>query len=169
MVEHRGVAPSGARTSRIGFANVADNAQMAQMAQMKDAEVSRRSASDGSIPDTLLPDQYFDRLATRPCETPEKRLMFAVLLDAVIQLQRRNSAGANEAEIWIRGEAGDDSPFSFRNVCEALGLDATYLAQGLLAWRASPAGATRVPVRQLRTTHRRVTPAVRRRRRRAIA
>lgn len=164
MVEHRGAAPSSAqRTPAIGLADVS------RYAQMKDAEVARRSVSDGSIPDTLLPDQYFDRLATRPCETPEKRLMFAVLLDAVIQLQRRNSVGGTEAEIWIRGEAGDDGPFAFRNVCEALGLDATYLAHGLLAWRASPAGTRRVPVRQLRTTHRRVTPAVRRRRRRAIA
>ncbi len=164
MVEHRGAAPSGAqRTQRIG------SGEVSRHPQPTGADVSRRSVSDGSIPDTLLPDQYFDRLATRPCETPEKRLMFAVLLDAVIQLQRRNSVGGTEAEIWIRGEAGDDGPFAFRNVCEALGLDATYLAQGLLTWRASPAGATRVPVRQLRTTHRRVTPAVRRRRRRAIA
>ena len=164
MVEHRGATPSGAqRAPRIGAANVSPHAQA------NDTDVSRRSGSDGSIPDTLLPDQYFDRLAARPCETPEKRLMFAVLLDAVIQLQRRNSSGGTEAEIWVRGEAGDDGPFSFRNVCEALGLDATYLAQGLLAWRASPAAGARVPVRQLRTTHRRVTPAVRRRRRRAIA
>lgn len=164
MIEHRGVAPGDAqRTARIASLDVSRNART------KDADAPRRAGSDGSIPDTLLPDQYFDRLVTRPSETPEKRLMFAVLLDAVIQLQRRNSVGGTEAEIWIRGEAGEDGPFSFRNVCEALGLDATYLAQGLLAWRASPAGSARVPVRQLRTTHRRVTPAVRRRRRRAIA
>ena len=43
--------------------------------------------------------------------------MFAVLLDAVIQLRRRNSPGATEAEIWIRGEEGNDSPFSFDGVC----------------------------------------------------
>jgi len=127
--------------------------------------VSARRATDASIPDTLLPDQYFDRLAPRACDTPEKRLMFAVLLDAVIQMQRRNSAGATEAEIWIRGEEGADAPFSFPSVCEALGLDATYLARGLLAWRAAPAAMPRVPVRQLRTSHRRVTPVVRRRRR----
>jgi hypothetical protein len=95
--------------------------------------------------------------------------MFAVLLDAVIQLQRRNSSGATEAEIWIRGEEERDAPFSFESVCEALGLDATYLARGLLAWRGSPASAPRVPVRQLRTSHRRVTPVARRRRRAANA
>lgn len=95
--------------------------------------------------------------------------MFAVLLDAVIQLQRRNSSGATEAEIWIRGEEDGETPFSFPGVCEALGLDASYLARGLLAWRSSASVGTRVPVRQLRTSHRRVTPIVRRRRRVASA
>ena len=130
---------------------------------------SRRGAADVSVPDTLLPDQYFDRLAARACDSPEKRLMFAVLLDAVIQLQRRNSSGSTEAEIWIRGEEDVETPFSFHSVCEALGLDASYLARGLLAWRTSAGVATRVPVRQLRTSHRRVTPIVRRRRRVASA
>ena len=130
---------------------------------------SRRGAADVSVPDTLLPDQYFDRLAARACDSPEKRLMFAVLLDAVIQLQRRNSSGATEAEIWIRGEENSEAPFSFHSVCEALGLDASYLARGVLAWRSSASVATRVPVRQLRTSHRRVTPIVRRRRRVASA
>jgi hypothetical protein len=126
-----------------------------------------RVSADRSVPDSLLPDQYFDRLAARASDTPEKRLMFAVLLDAVINLQRRHSPRATEAELWIRGEDGDDAPFSFRSICDALGIDASYLARGLLAWRAararSPVG---MPVRQLRTSQRRVTPLGRRRRRR---
>jgi hypothetical protein len=146
MRNHREAAPAGAEGS------------------------ARRVVADASIPDTLLPDQYFDRLAARACDTPEKRLMFAVLLDAVIQLQRRGSPGASEAESWVRGEGvADDAPCSFANVCEALGLDPAYLARGLLALRAASASATRVPVRQLRTSHRRVTPVVRRRRRAASA
>jgi len=95
--------------------------------------------------------------------------MFAVLLDAVIQLRRRNSPGATEAEIWIRGEEANDSPFSFDGVCEALGLEPAYLARGLLSWRTSGEIGARVPVRQLRTSHRRVTPVARRRRRAASA
>jgi len=95
--------------------------------------------------------------------------MFAVLLDAVIQLRRRNSPGATEAEIWIRGEGHHDAPFSFEGVCEALGLDAGYLARGLLSWRTAADPGPRVPVRQLRTSHRRVTPVARRRRRVANA
>ena len=46
------------------------------------------------VPDALLPEQYFDRLAARTSDTPERRLLFAVLLDAVIQLQRRNTSGS---------------------------------------------------------------------------
>ncbi len=160
MVEHRGTAPNGAHHSSRVISGEATHPTT--------AGVAGSAAFDTSIPDTLLPDQYFDRLAPRACDRPEKRLMFAVLLDAVIQLQRRNSAGATEAEIWIRGEAGDEGPFSFQNVCDALGLDAVYLARGLLTWRATHAAAARVPVRQLRTTHRQVTPVVRRRRPAAI-
>jgi len=127
---------------------------------------SPNRAPDVSVPDTLLPDQYFDRLAARTSDTPERRLMFAVLLDAVINLQRRNSAAAAEAEWWIRSDGTEDSPFSFQNVCEALGIEATYLARGLLDWRARRCGVPAgVPVRQLRTSHRRVTPLGRKRRR----
>lgn len=138
--------------------------------QTKKPLAATRALSDKSVPDSLLPDQYFDRLAARAGDTPEKRLMFAVLLDAVINLQRGHSPRATEAELWIRNEEDDDAPFSFRGICEALGIEAGYLARGLLAWRVdrerSPAG---MPVRQLRTSHRRVTPLGRKRRRVALA
>lgn len=124
---------------------------------------------DASVPDVLLPEQYFDRLATRASDTPERRLMFAVLLDAVIHLQRRNTPASAEAERWIRSDTADDFPFSFRGVCEALGIDAAYLKRGLIVWRSQSSGLPLgVPVRQLRTSHRRVTPIKRRRRRLAL-
>ena len=94
--------------------------------------------------------------------------MFAVLLDAVIQLQGRNEKDAAEAEAWIR-EEGEDSPFAFRNICDALGIEADYLAHGLLSWRERRAAAAipfRAPLRQLRTSHTHVTPLRQRRRRR---
>ncbi len=127
----------------------------------------RLEVVDESVPDCILPEQYFDGLALRASDVPEKRLLFAVLLDAVIQLRRRNTARSAEAERWIRGEDDDtDTPFSFVNLCETLGIDPSYLARGLLAWgrehRDVPAG---VPVRQLRRSTRRVTPLGRRRRR----
>ena len=135
----------------------------------KTAEAAR-PLFDVSVPDALLPEQYFDRLAARTSDTPERRLLFAVLLDAVIQLQRRNTAGSAEAERWIRNETDTDSPFSFRNVCEALGIEPGYLARGLLSWRRTQIGTVPgIPVRQLRTSHRRVTPLGRRRRRAVVA
>jgi hypothetical protein len=127
---------------------------------------------DTFVPEALLPEQYFDRWSARASESPEKRLMFAVLLDAVIQLRGHNRKDAAEAEEWIR-DTGEDSPFTFRNICEALGIAPDRLARGLLSWRArSAASGTRLraPLRQLRTSHTHVTPLRRRRRRRlAIA
>ena len=144
--------------------------------QMKQevAEVGLGSGRDGLpdtfVPEAVLPEQYFDRWAARASDTPEKRLMFAVLLDAVIQLQGRNASEAAEVEEWIRGTTGADTPFSFQNICEALGIDATYLARGLLAWRERAPGAPyKAPLRQLRTSHTHVTPLRKRRRRLAVA
>jgi hypothetical protein len=127
-----------------------------------------RPLFDVSVPDVMLPEQYFDRLASRTSDSPERRLLFAVLLDAIIQLQRRNTSGSAEAERWIRNDADSDSPFAFRNVCEALGIEPGYLKRGLLSWRRSQVVTLPgIPVRQLRTSHRRVTPLGRRRRRAA--
>jgi hypothetical protein len=137
-------------------------------------EVERRSETEALpetfVPDALLPEQYFDRLAARASDAPEKRLMFAVLLDAVIHLQRRNTRAAVEAEEWIRSTEDDDVPFSFRSICGALGIEPEYLAQGLLTWCENPAKLPLgVPVRQLRTSRRKITPLRQRRRRRAAA
>jgi hypothetical protein len=122
---------------------------------------------DVSVPDCLLADQYFDRLCARATDTPEKRLMFAVLLDAVIHLQRRHTTGAAEAERWIRGidAAVAEPTFSFENICDALGIESEYLARGLLAFRTgNDSKLLGAPVRQLRTSHRRITPLRKKRR-----
>jgi hypothetical protein len=127
------------------------------------------TVTDASVPETILPIQYFDRLAVRVTDIPEKRLMFAVLLDAVIHLQRRDSRGAAEAVEWIRGE-GDGSVFSFENICESLGLEPSGLARALLAWHHGPKTARLgVPARQLRTAHPKIRPLRQRRRRRVAA
>ncbi|HEY2389095.1 MAG TPA: hypothetical protein VGK30_19250 [Candidatus Binatia bacterium] len=83
---------------------------------------------------------------SRLADMPEKRLMLAVLLDAIIQLRRPGSTGAIEAASWIAGEREPDQPFSFRALCEALGLDPAYLTRGVYAWarRESPNGGTRM-------------------------
>jgi hypothetical protein len=137
---------------------------------MESAHVTHlETVTDASVPETILPIQYFDRLAVRVTDIPEKRLMFAVLLDAVIHLQRRDSRGAAEAVEWIRGE-GDGSVFSFQNICESLGLEPTGLARALLAWHHGPKTARLgVPARQLRTAHPKIRPLRQRRRRRVAA
>ena len=136
------------------------------------AEVARtveQPLDEASVPDAFLPEQYFDRLSSRTTDTPEKRLMFAILVDAVIQLQRRNTPVALEAERWIRGDDDEEPLFSFQDVCDALGIEAGYLARGLLTrvQHSRPASLA-VPVRQLRTSHRRIT-VLRKRRRRSAA
>jgi hypothetical protein len=123
-----------------------------------------RGPADVSVPDVVLPDQFFAGGTLGLPDSPEKRLMFAVLLDAISQLRQRQSTRAIEAEQWIRDEA-DEGVFSFANVCGVLGFEPRSLASGLLA-KNSPI-AQRAPLRHPRTSRLRVTP--RRRGQRQVA
>jgi len=110
----------------------------------------------------------FDSVTANASDLPERRLLAAVLFDAVLQLSRRGSAGAADAARWIRHH-DDDTPFSFNAVCEGLGLDADYLARGLFAWdpERSESGAGLPSRRALaaQRRHRVALPARPRRRR----
>jgi hypothetical protein len=100
-------------------------------------------------PDTLLPTQYFDQVRRAAGRAGERRLMVAVLEDAVRQYLTH--AGADDphhralfedAEAWV--EERDASWFySFENVCTVLDLDPEYLRRGLRAHRSGAVG--RVP------------------------
>ena len=92
-------------------------------------------------PETVLPSQFFDRLQVDATLQPEKRLMLAVLEDAVGTFQkyvnvtsRQGRRLFSEAEEWF-ASADADWPFAFVNVCQALSLDAEYLRAGLWRWR----------------------------------
>jgi hypothetical protein len=122
----------------------------------------RRSRPDND-PVPLLADQYFDRLAGRASDMPEKRLMLAVLFDAVVQLHRPGSATAVEVTRWIRSES--NSPFAFNSICEAFEIEPNYLARGLLGGRARLTDGGRFPGRHARISKPRIV-AVRIRRRR---
>ncbi len=97
-------------------------------------------------PDTLLPSQYFDRLRRRASVDGERRLMVAILEDAVDVY--RKQAGARDrkrrqlfedAEAWI--ESSETSwIFSYENICDMLGIDAEYLRKGLRAWKRKVGG-----------------------------
>lgn len=92
-------------------------------------------------PDTLLSAQYFDNMRRRTLLEPEKRLMLAILEDAVNCFQENLSAESgkrkilfNDVEQWIRAD-GSDWVFSFDHICEALGFTPAYVRQGLLRWQ----------------------------------
>jgi hypothetical protein len=92
-------------------------------------------------PDTLLPAQYFGNLRRKTPLEPEKRLMLAILEDAINCYQdnllaKRSREGRlfTEAEEWIL-EKGSDWIFSFKNICETLGFNPEYVRQGLLQWK----------------------------------
>jgi hypothetical protein len=123
----------------------------------------RRSPRPDTDPLPLLADQYFDRLAGRASDMPEKRLMLAVLFDAVVQLHRPGSASAVEVTRWIRSES--NSPFAFNSICEAFEIEPNYLARGLLGWRARLTDAGRFPGRHTRISKTRIVPVRVRRRR----
>ena len=111
----------------------------------------------------------FDSIAASASDLPERRLLAAVLFDAVLQFARRGSTGAADAARWIRDRDEDDAPFSFSAVCEGLGLDADYLARGLLKWNPqSGEDGTSIPSRRAlaaQRRHRVALPARPRRRR----
>jgi len=92
-------------------------------------------------PDTLLSAQYFANLRRKTLLEPEKRLMLALLEDAIRCFQDNLSAQTvvkkklfDEAEEWILERDGGWI-FSFDHVCEALGFAPEYLRQGLLRWK----------------------------------
>jgi hypothetical protein len=92
-------------------------------------------------PDILLSDQYYTTLRKSHLGNPERRLMAAVLEDAVACLSvnpalcsRRQARDFFEAQAWINGTEDSEWVFSFANVCELLGIDASYLRRGLTRW-----------------------------------
>lgn len=123
-------------------------------------------AADASVPGVVLPDQFFAGRRSGLPESPEKRLMFAVLLDAISRLRQRYGARGLEAERWIQDD-GDEGIFSFANVCAVLGFEPRSLAAGLLA-ESSPL-RRRAPLRHPRPARLRVTTPGRRGERRGVA
>lgn len=92
-------------------------------------------------PDTLLPDQYLDTFRRKLHLEPEKKLMLAILEDAVACYQKYVSARDSkskglfrEAEEWVQ-EKGAGSIFAFDSICESLGLNPDYLRRGMTQWK----------------------------------
>ena len=97
-------------------------------------------------PDILATHEYAENQRRKTHLEPEKNLMFAVLEDAVrcyrayafsksIPLRRLYL----DAEKWMWKNDWEWS-FSFRNVCEVLGVNPFCLRRGLLRWKEAQTG-----------------------------
>lgn len=92
-------------------------------------------------PDTVLPFRYFEMFRRNPYREGEKRLMLAVLEDAVECFQKYYSAKDKkgrklfqETDDWFRSK-GPDWLFSFVNICQTLAINPEYVRWALLEWR----------------------------------
>jgi hypothetical protein len=108
-------------------------------------------------PDTLLPVQYFDRLRRRTEYNGERRLLIAVLEDAVDVYRKqvgahdpRSKALFHDAEAWIE-DLDCTWLFSFQNICDVLDLDAEYIRRGLRALKAQILASRHLPMVALQT------------------
>jgi hypothetical protein len=93
-------------------------------------------------PDTLMPEQYLETFRRKLYLEPEKKLLLAVMEDAISCFQKylfskdgKGKALFLEAQEWILDE-DTDWLFSFANVCEMLGFEPSYLRDGLLRWKS---------------------------------
>jgi hypothetical protein len=98
-------------------------------------------------PDIITPEQYVDRIRPASADRPEMRLMLAVMengiatylryaIDARTPAKRRARRLFGEAKAWV--ESDDISwPYSFANLCTALGFDAGQLRRGLGSLQAA--------------------------------
>ena len=93
-------------------------------------------------PDTVLPSQFFTALREKGFVEGEKRLMAAVLADAVdVYMKQAYSPDARGGQLFLDSEAWlfQQQPgrwlFSFDNICDVLGLEPEYIRRGLVEWR----------------------------------
>jgi hypothetical protein len=92
-------------------------------------------------PDALLPAQFFDARRRKKLIEPEKRLMLAILEDAVQCFQdncatpdKKGKEPFDEVQRWIF-DVGNDGVFAFESICGVLGFSPDYIRKGLVRWR----------------------------------
>lgn len=89
-------------------------------------------------PDVFLPSQFYGAAGLSRKLEGEKRLMIAILKDAVECLEKyrgsRSVAGKIQYDYaieWVE-DTGREWLFSFTNICDLLGFDPDYLREALL-------------------------------------
>jgi hypothetical protein len=94
-------------------------------------EVVESDCSDG-----LLRSQWAAQLVPDFFDVPERRLLLAVLIDALRLLRTGNPKDQRRVMMWIRGQ---DARLTFQDVCDGLELDATHVAAHMVGEsRAGP-------------------------------
>ena len=103
--------------------------------------------------DPIGPSQFYDRLRPDEPLQPEKRLILAVLEEAIAEFKslvqkiaqesrRRERRLLQENDEWF---ASDETtwPYSFENICSTVQIDADYMRQGLKQWKQHKIEAAR--------------------------
>jgi hypothetical protein len=108
-------------------------------------------------PDALLPAQFYAAFRGGSAVRGEKRLMLAVLQDALDCYQKyafaKDGHGRQlfaDADVWVSCE-DRDWYFSFENICETLEINPAYLRHGVQEWRRRAMMLGRQVVRDKRT------------------
>jgi hypothetical protein len=87
---------------------------------------------------TIVSPSFVGDVAT--FSQPEKRLMVAVLEGAVSDFQKYATAPSGrgrrlfmEADAWFES-AATDRPLDFESICQAVGIDPSFIREGLRRW-----------------------------------
>ncbi|HEY7715581.1 MAG TPA: hypothetical protein VIE90_13810 [Candidatus Binatia bacterium] len=110
-----------------------------------DDRFSRDEAKLFHEPDVLCVDEFLHVYQGRPAETPERRLVAAVLRDAIdcylrdcFTKNRHRKRSFREAEEWFF-RSDDFGVFSLENVCGILNIDPGYIRRSLLQYERQQA------------------------------
>jgi hypothetical protein len=96
--------------------------------------------------DELVRSQWCDAFAPDFFALPERRLLLAVLIDALRLLRKGNLTEQKRVVMWIRGE---EARFTFQDVCDGLELDSQRVAAQMVEEnRATPVPGRRRPGRK---------------------
>ena len=93
-----------------------------------------------------MEEEFLEELRKKSVREGEEGLMLAILEDAIACFRKyvhardgREKALFRDAEEWIL-ERESEWIFSFENICDTLGINASYLRQGLIQWKEKELG-----------------------------
>jgi hypothetical protein len=98
-------------------------------------------------PDVLLPGQFFSFFRKEAGFDRERRLMLAVLEDAIDCFQKyAHTSDLRGRQLFLESYEWIMSPdkrwlFSFENICQIVDMNPDYIRQGLSRWRTQNAKA----------------------------